>query len=52
MKAFAILSTMFLVAAISGVTLIASAEGSANVAHSFIGTQPDASTIEVQPPTF
>ena len=51
--AFAIVSVLLLAAAISGASLIrAESSTQSNEAHSFIGTTPDASTIEPLPPQF
>ena len=50
-SAFALMSVMFLVVAMSGASMIR-AESPAGQAHSFIGTAPDAATIEVSAPTF
>ena len=51
--AFAIVSVMLLAAAISGASLIrAESSPQASEPHSFIGTTPDASTVEQLPPQF
>jgi hypothetical protein len=52
-SALAVVSVMFLAAAISGVALVSGDNGRTNQAQaSFIGTTPDTSTEEPQPPTF
>lgn len=50
-SAYALVSVMFLAAAISGASLIR-AETKPAEGHSFVGTMPEAAVVEVQPPTF
>ncbi len=51
--AFAIVSILLLVAALTGVTMIRADSASSDKGHTFIGTMPDApAAAEVQPPTF
>ena len=51
--AFAIVSVMLLVAAMSGVSLIGADAATSDKGHTFIGTTPDApAAAEVLPPTF
>lgn len=50
--AVAIFSFAFLAAIMSSASLVGIDVSGSNSAHSFVGTAPDAASVDVQPPTF